>query len=367
MLFSVCQAQKKEVFNKENKGQSYAILSAQGIKDAFSFSQKNYFSTNSLTIKENCDSMIIISNNAVQYADSALLLACDSCNTAKERMLLAKFYQLQVLAYCYQIKNENSNESIHLLSEKVMDASGNAIVEAYSASLYFEKEEAEEGKLDLVLDKEVDEVPSKDTPREISKLEVDEISYMTIKELYGKRLAEIDDELILLKKRAEKSRGNDLIEVNKVIAHLVKEEEKCFEKMRGSEDRLVSVRNELSVDMLKVVHKDIFSTEKEGFYNENVPVPEVNEIPMGLVYKIQIGFFKSQLPSEHFSGIFPLSSQKIDNTYYRYLAGSFAKYQDAKDAKIKVIEKGYTDSFVIAYFNGSKVPISDALENEGNK
>tara|TARA_B100000809_G_scaffold145240_1_gene142853 strand:- start:14434 stop:15537 length:1104 start_codon:yes stop_codon:yes gene_type:complete len=367
MFFSVCQAQKKEVFNKDNKGQSYAILSAQGTKDVFSLAQKNYFSTNFLVIKENCDSMIIFSNNAVQYADSALLFACDSCNVAKERMLLAKFYQLKVLEYCSLIKNENSNESIHLLSEKLMDAAGNGIVEAYAASLYFEKEEEEEGKLDLVLDEEVEDVYYKEIPREISKLEIDEISYMTIKELYGKRLAEIDDELISLKKRAEKSRGNDLAEVNKVIAHLVNEEEKCFEKMRGSEDRLVSVRNELSLEMLKVVHKDIFSSEKEGFYNENVPIPEINEIPIGLVYKIQIGFFKSQLPSEHFNGIFPLSSQKIDDTYYRYVAGNFAKYQDAKDAKVKVVEKGYTDSFVVAFLNGEKVSISDALENEENK
>ena len=85
---------------------------------------------------------------------------------------------------------------------------------------------------------------------------------------------------------------------------------------------------------------------------------------MGLVYRVQMGFFKSQLPPEHFDGIFPISSQKVDETYYRYVAGSFAKYEEAKSAKLSIIEKGYKDSFVVAYLNQQKISIGKALEEE---
>ncbi|MDB4534706.1 SPOR domain-containing protein, partial [Vicingaceae bacterium] len=119
--------------------------------------------------------------------------------------------------------------------------------------------------------------------------------------------------------------------------------------------------------MLTIVHKDIFTMNKDNFYNENVPVPITDKVPTGLVYKLQIGFFKSQLPPEHFQGIFPLSSQKIDEIYYRYVAGNFANYKDAKDAKESVIEKGYSDSFIVAFLNGEKISISDALNQEGKE
>jgi len=187
---------------------------------------------------------------------------------------------------------------------------------------------------------------------------------MTIKELYGKRLVEIEDEILLLDEESKKSSGNKLVKINNAISRLKKEEKNLFTKMKSSEDKLISVKNDLSEEMMQIVNKDIFTTDKEGFYNENVPVPVNVELPKGLVYRVQIGFFKSQLPPEHFKGIFPLSSQKIDNIYYRYVAGNFAKYQEAKSAIIAISEKGYSDSFVVAYIDGKKVSISEALKKE---
>jgi len=120
----------------------------------------------------------------------------------------------------------------------------------------------------------------------------------------------------------------------------------------------------LSEEMLSIVNKDIFTTEKNNFYNENVQIPITDKVPDGLVYKLQIGFFKQELAPEHFEGLFPLSSQKVDETYYRYVAGNFATYEDAKDAKVAAVSKGYVDSFVVAYFDGKKVSISEALKKE---
>ena len=84
-------------------------------------------------------------------------------------------------------------------------------------------------------------------------------------------------------------------------------------------------------------------------------------VPEGLVFRIQIGFFKKELPEEHFDGIFPLASEQIDNTYFRYIAGSFPTYEAAKRSLQKINDKGYTDAFIVAYFNGKKISISEAL------
>jgi len=368
-------AQKKDLIDYNNKGQSNAILSAQSSKEAFSLAQKNYFSSNIFEIRAYCDSIIVLSNKAIQYADSAILFTSDSCTYGKEIMLTAKANQLKTLGYCHQILNQNINESIHILSEKAMYSIGNAIVEAYEASLYFDCGSDE--RFDSIVDLEIEEpmidcdnliidTVLSEEPREITRLEVDEVSYMTIKEVYGKRLAEIDDELSLLNEQAEKNSGDKLDQINEAIIQLDIEEEKCFQKMKNSEDRLVNVRNDLSREMLQVVHRDVFKTDKYGFYDENVPIPQDHEIPEGLVFKVQMAFFKNQLPPKYFDGIFPLLSQKVDNSYYRYVAGNFSKYIEASRAKSQVVEKGYSDSFVIAYFDGERISLCEAIEKENN-
>ena len=360
MLFCNVKAQKINVNDYANKAQAYAILSAQYSKDAYSYARQNYFKTSRSAIKSNADTGMVSIQIAVEFADSALAFANDSSVEAIAIMIAAKKYQTQTLKLFNSVRSEDDNLMLIDLCEKAMYEGGNAIAEAYRASLSFNMKSEE-----IIEKQEGNSLSEESDPsRDVSRLETDEFSYMTIKELYGKRLVEIDDELVLLKAEAKKSKGEKLKKINKAINQLKLEEDECFQKMKGSEDGLINVRNELSEEMLKVVHKDIFTTEKNGFYNDNVPVPVNNKIPERLVFRVQIGFFKSQLPPEHFEGIFPLSSQKVDNTYYRYVAGNFAKYNDAKEAKIAVVEKGYTDSFVVAYFNGKKIPISEALKKE---
>lgn len=372
LVFGLCEtakAQKIDLNDYENKAQAYAILSAQHSKDAYFYSRRNYFLRNPREIKQNCDTSIISAQIAIEYADSAFNAASDTSEYAKTIMLYAKNYQKLAIKKFNQIRSTNNPDLIHELSGKSMYAMGNAIADAYKASLAFDwKPEADSSlkSAGAMFDDNNGVQPLKvDTNyRETTRLESDEFSYMTIKELYGKRLAEIDDEINSLEAEAKNSKGDRLVEINKAIENLKWEEKKFFQKMRNSEDRLINVRNDLSEEMLKIVNKDIFTTEKEGFYNTNVPIPVDIDMPEGLVYKVQLGFFKSQLSPEHYSGIFPLASQKVDDTYYRYVAGNFSKYEDVKAARIAISKKGYTDSFVVAYVDGKKVPISEALKRE---
>ena len=368
---TVSSAQKIAIGNYENKAQGYAILSAQYSKDAYFFSRKNYFIGNTQAIKKNCDSAIVFAQIAMEYADSAFKVASDMSEYAKTIMLYAKDYQQKAIKSFKQIRSSTNGNFIHELSGKSMYAMGNAVADAYKASLAFEFSPEVDDRTrrgGAMYSSERSEhkpkTTAKESSRDITRLESDEFSYMTIKELYGVRLVEIDDELIQLNNEAKVSSGKKLTEIQNAIAQLKLEEKKCFQKMRNSEDRLISVKTDLSEEMLKVVNKDIFTTEKEGFYDANIPVPVDFKMPEGLVYRVQIGFFKSQLPPQHFKGIFPLSSQKVDKVYFRYVAGNFAKYEDVKSAKMAIVAKGYSDSFVVAYFNGKKVSISEALKKE---
>ena len=372
LVFSnVCQAQNKNVFNEDNQAQVFAVLSAQYSTDAYLLTQKSYFSSNIYEIKQNCDTASLLIQYAMQYADSAFNAAYDTCEYGMTVILGAKDYQIKAIEGLKRISRESNLSAIRSFSEKSMYAISNAIVEVYKASLYLDYEE----RFDSVVDQGIEEFAidcdnlTIDTvlnnkPREITRLEVDEFSYMTIKEVYGKRLDEIDDELNLLNGQSDKNSGDKLAQINEAITQLEVEQKECSQKMRSSEDRLISVRNDLSEEMLQLVHKDIFKTDKYGFYNEDVPIPEDSEIPEGLVFKVQMAFFKNQLPPKHFDGIFPMLSLKVDDTYYRYVAGNFSKYIEAAKARAQVVKKGYSDSFVIAYFNGEKISLCEAIEKE---
>lgn len=363
------RSQKIDISRYENKAQAYAILSAQYSEDAYFYTRKNYFQTSVSAIKSNSDTGLVCMQIAMEFADSAFNAAHDTSTEARMVMLYAKDYQQRTLKLFNRIRFEKNNSIIIELCEDAMYKSANAVADAYKASLMFtikpDETPQKQGRA-MFFDARVKTplVETEEPMRDITRLETDEFSFITIKELYGKRLIEIEDELLLLETEAKKSKGTKLLEINVAIAHLKKDKTEFFEKMKGSEDKLVKVKNDLSKEMLQIVNKDIFTTDKPGFYSHKVPVPLNIELPMGLIYRVQIGFFKSQLPPEHFEGIFPITSQKVDETYYRYVAGSFAKYNDAKLAKIAIAEKGYVDSFVVAYLNQNKISISEAIKEE---
>lgn len=341
-------AQKIDLKDYENKAQGYAILSAQYSNDAYFIARQNYFLTAASAIRQNCDSAIHFSQIAINYADSAYIVAHDSCLFAKNLIQEAKTYQQKALLQFKQITGTSNNNFIYQLSLEAMYAMGNAVADAYRASLELDWKEG------FPIDKK----------RDVTRLESDEVTFTTIKDLYSKRLEEIKNELLLLEIEKNKNTGRQKQEISNVIAQLKAEQKELLLKSKNSDDKLIQVKNDLSEEMLQIVDKDLFTTEKKDFYSENVPIPTSTVIPKGLVYKVQIGFFKYQLPQKHFDGVFPVSTEKVDNKYYKYLAGNFNKYEDAKEAKNTLIKKGYADAFVVSFIDGAKVPISEALKKE---
>lgn len=346
-------AQFIAVAHYENKAQAYAILSAQFSKEAYFFTKRIDVATNYALIKNLADTGYVFTQLALEYADSAFAVASEDAKNALKIMHRAKGYQ-QKANYLYaELKAIKKEAKKNNLIESLLYALGNAVDDAYLASLLFENT-TDTSENTLVETK----------PRNVSRLETDELSFMTLKEVFGTRIVEIEDELLALENKAKNVEDEELNAVLNAIEQLKKEKISVTETMKNSNDKLVSIKSELSEEMLKVVDAAIFSTTKKGFYSEQVPIPLNANFPKGLVYKIQVGFFQNQLPQAHFDGIFPLASEQVDAVYFRYMAGNFPTYSDAKQALKSTNEKGYTDAFIIAYLNGKKISISEALGKE---
>ncbi len=101
---------------------------------------------------------------------------------------------------------------------------------------------------------------------------------------------------------------------------------------------------------------------KGSAYNDTKPIPIDAKIEDGLVFRVQIGAFRSQLPNNTFRGLTPLNGESTPNGYFRYTAGNFNKVENANAVKNDLRGLGYSDAFVVAFYNGKRITLAEAFE-----
>lgn len=81
-------------------------------------------------------------------------------------------------------------------------------------------------------------------------------------------------------------------------------------------------------------------------------------------FKVQIGSYKNQLPTEVLSKFMELDgvNQTSSNGLTRYTAGEFTSYEEAEAYRIKVVESGIGGAFVIATHEEELIPVTKAQE-----
>ena len=109
----------------------------------------------------------------------------------------------------------------------------------------------------------------------------------------------------------------------------------------------------LSIEGLEIIQGNAYTLEK--------PIPFDSKIDDGLVFRVQIGAFKTQLPNNTFKGLSPLNGETTKNGYFRYTAGNFSKIEAANAVKNDLRKLGYRDAFVVAYRNGQRISASEAI------
>jgi hypothetical protein len=96
-------------------------------------------------------------------------------------------------------------------------------------------------------------------------------------------------------------------------------------------------------------------------YSTTKPIPVDPPMPDGLVFKVQIGAFRNAIAQDLFKGIKPITAETTPQGMKRYTAGLFQKFSSANDAKKQVNGLGYRDAFVVAFYNGKRISMNEAL------
>lgn len=108
-----------------------------------------------------------------------------------------------------------------------------------------------------------------------------------------------------------------------------------------------------------------FEILKISPYSKSNPIPTDVELPNGLVYRIQLGVFTHEVPMDTFGGLTPVTAEESDNGAVRkFYVGYFETSKDAKKALEQVKSYGFTDAFIVPYYDKQKIAIGKAREIE---
>ncbi|NKI31993.1 N-acetylmuramoyl-L-alanine amidase family protein [Croceivirga thetidis] len=92
-------------------------------------------------------------------------------------------------------------------------------------------------------------------------------------------------------------------------------------------------------------------------------VSEVAKTSHGVTFKVQIMATVDVIPldGKFFRGLDTISKEPFQNLF-RYMYGETDKYESAKQLKSNADAKGYTDSYIVSYKDGERIPLWKALK-----
>jgi len=210
-----------------------------------------------------------------------------------------------------------------------------------------------------------------------TRLEVDNVLFSLLQEDLKRKIKSLDEQI---KKQRELLRKNknkaEREELKGAIAKIEGVRSQYVIKSIDTKHKLKEINKLLREEKrLKISpEKSVFASSMSADVNKNNSTSTVVEdtanyqrkISEMLVYKVQIGVYKSPVSPNLFKGLTPVF-EEIFPGGVRYSAGAFANFEDAKLAKEYIKNMGLTDAFVIAYYKGQKISVADAKLLEGKE
>lgn len=126
-----------------------------------------------------------------------------------------------------------------------------------------------------------------------------------------------------------------------------------------------SIENKIDKDDLRVERPKETATpaKKDSAKAPETKTPVTKTDSKGVIFKVQISASgtKLDLVPSNFKGLNDISMLSEGNLY-KYMYGETANYEEAKELVQEAKAKGFTSSYLIAFKNGKKISIQDALK-----
>ncbi len=104
--------------------------------------------------------------------------------------------------------------------------------------------------------------------------------------------------------------------------------------------------------------------KEDVFDIRSTPVVRTEAIPdavaclllEGIVFKVQIGAFKSGISKDAFGELTPMTGETVGNGFVRYLAVCSPVLKAQRKPRIPCVKEDTGDAFVVAYKDGKRIP-----------
>ncbi len=297
---------------------------------------------------------LMLSDTALIHAPKSNYPARDFLNTGRGKLLSAD----TVIREYYPMSELRSH---HVFGTEASLTLSNAVMDFFNASLLLKGEEnAPESE-----EKRYKVLPFND---EVIRLEADESAYQAAANAYEKEIAEFEE----IKQRYEAGIAKATAQKKR---HALRERKRETElqidqstsRLRDATSRIEEIRQILDQKFLADVEGVEPPSEHVAQFEtgENPEVIEMDEvIPDGLVYKIQLGYYPSDVQVSNFRGLYPISGETVNKSLVRIYAGVFFSYAEASKGNEYIRANAIANAFVVPFYNGSKVSVSKAVEVE---
>lgn len=105
-----------------------------------------------------------------------------------------------------------------------------------------------------------------------------------------------------------------------------------------------------------------------AYYSDADAAPAVQvERVRGLFFTVQVGVYSNPVSAASLNNITPLNSELTATDNIRYTSGMFPSVEYAQTHRQLAINAGIADAFVTAYYNGTRISVSEARELLNNR
>lgn len=120
------------------------------------------------------------------------------------------------------------------------------------------------------------------------------------------------------------------------------------------------VKEEKVAEVVNTKTKEVKETKTENTKPQKTETVALNNV----IFKVQLMASSKVIPLDgnNFKGLNTLSKEPVKNLY-RYMYGNTNSYLKAKLLKSNADAKGYTTSYIVAYKNGNRIPLQEAIKS----
>ncbi len=124
----------------------------------------------------------------------------------------------------------------------------------------------------------------------------------------------------------------------------------------------VEAREAITLDNIDTT--PVYQATKPVMKNNTLDATSVKD----LYFTVQIGVFNRYVEKDVLKGLNPINTDELNPKTIRYSVGVFDDLNKAKDQRVEAVQKGFTDAFVVAYYQGKRITVqaANALLTEGN-